>query len=155
MTEGQKDREKGYKMTAIIAMNSSANDLAWPAQDWPHPHQPWMGEEGLMGPYPSLLNYRLLGDSRRGVTIQLCTRWWAMGLQRVVSYPSMVTQTALVNSSGSQNQTRHGVLLQTLWVPLSAWNRSLGQVDKVSAGDRQTNTCRIWMYSHKVNINLI
>ena len=29
---------------------------------------------------------------------------------------------------------------QTLWVPLSAWNGSLGQVDMVSAGDRQINT---------------
>jgi hypothetical protein len=30
-------------------------------------------------------------------------------------------------------------LLQTLWVPLSAWNESLGQVDKKLVGDRQTN----------------
>ena len=33
-----------------------------------------------------------------------------------------------------------GFLPQTLWVPLSAWNGSLGQMDKESAGDRQTNT---------------
>ena len=31
-------------------------------------------------------------------------------------------------------------LLQTLWVPLSVWNESLGQVGKASVGDRETNT---------------
>jgi hypothetical protein len=31
-------------------------------------------------------------------------------------------------------------LPQTLWVPLSVWNGSLGQVDKEMAGDRQINT---------------
>lgn len=30
-------------------------------------------------------------------------------------------------------------MLQTLRVPVSAWNGSLGQVDKESVGDRQTN----------------
>ena len=40
---------------------------------------------------------------------------------------------------GIGGHLRCDLLLQTLLVPLSTWNRSLGQVDKTSSVDRQTN----------------